>query len=277
MLNTEAIVIRTFLEKKYLLLEFNSAQMESTTPQTGCRYDLPPAQITVDQINKIIQLLSKEGEIDDFQITLEYGGVKKTYNSVGEFENRDISYSEKVNSYSLNIGNSKSYLLFAGSDLPEENHGVIIEAPSERHHQLKTTIESIFRERKTLENIVQHVRDRLKGVRATAISLIMAIYLGFIIVPLLPGDVIHTTPALPDLMKFIIGTFALLCVRFRDWIYPFVGVGWRSDVRQRLFLLFLVALGTTVFLLIAKFLLESCVGLIKFGGVSWLDDPACNI
>lgn len=162
-------------------------------------------------------------------------------------ENIGSSYS----GYSMEISGKEGTIILSGGASPHEGHQMYCNGDSEWEDKAETVVSEYFDGRETH---LSKLRTYVTGECATVLSVSSAMLVGYMIVSVTPGNIIHYYPTLSDALAFFTSLSIYLSIRFRDWVFPYIRVNGLESISpvERLKEILYASLAITALLILIR-------------------------
>ncbi|MGB9952900.1 hypothetical protein ACOZ4F_10915 [Haloarcula marismortui] len=160
-------------------------------------------------------------------ITQPTTNVCLNLDSVTEISRHSVNQLPKENidsfcvGYSIEVSGDEGTVILSGGASPHESHQIYCNGNPMWINKVDTRVSDYFDERSTY---FSELRTRITSEVATALSIFSALSVGYTIVSVTPGNLIHYYPAISDVIIVSVSLSVYLSIRFRDWVFPYIRI-----------------------------------------------------
>ncbi|GGN96731.1 hypothetical protein [Haloarcula pellucida] len=211
---------------------------------------LPAVHLTFSELEEIEEILVSQTTQPRLTVSVKLDPVAEiSAHSIRQFSQEDID-SFGVG-YSIEVSGDEGTIKISGAARPYESHQMHSIGDSIWVNEIETQVLEYFDERKTN---LGRIRTYIADEGATTLSIFLALLVGYQIVSVTPGKIIHYYPTVQDSVVFILLLSTYLSVRFRDWIFPYIRISGVESVSpfKRLKEIFYASVFVTALLILVR-------------------------
>jgi hypothetical protein len=188
---------------------------------------LPAVHLSVDDLEKIEELLREKMTNCETEIVLSFpGGIERQFDSIDQISRDVLTDIGGLNSYTLSVTGVESYCLIAGESTGTESHRLYCRGDPGWIEEIQRELVDYLCSIQTKES---RLREWLTGIRAGGVTVLAALFVGWAVAAIAPQSISHYFPKLSDAIIFSIGVFGLFVVRFRNWLHPYIWIGYNRS------------------------------------------------
>ena len=218
--------------------------------------ELPAVHLSVDDLERIEKLMKENTDNGRIELILSFpGGVEQKLSSVDQINSSFLTNLDGSISYSLSVVGEEGKCTVAGESVGTESHMLYGVGDPDWKVQIRNEVREYIN---SIQTTRSYLRGQLRGVGADGVTMLATLFIGWAISSITPQPIIHYFPTLLDAFVFFIGAFGLLIVRYRNWVHPYIRVGYQRahPTKRRASILCIVAFVSTLVLLMLRLMVE---------------------